>query len=134
MQENTTTGNREEKRSELRKVLDRYYSVEFKLKEIGSLYHFKLRDLSSKSLGILLYHFKLRDLSSKSLGILVNEDSAVLEHLAVNDILKMKYYPPEASSSAEFLTTKIIHITKKENGSFKGHFLIGLLIIEKHEI
>ncbi|OEU63481.1 MAG: hypothetical protein BA867_12295 [Desulfobacterales bacterium S5133MH16] len=115
MQENTTTGNREEKRSELRKVLDRYYSVEFKLKETGGL-----------------YHFKLRDLSSKSLGILVNEDSAVLEHLAVNDILKMKYYPPEASSSAEFLTTKIIHITKKEHGSFKGHFLIGLLIIEKH--
>ena len=115
MQENTTTGNREEKRSELRKVLDRYYSVEFKLKETGGL-----------------YHFKLRDLSSKSLGILVNEDSAVLDHLAVNDILKMKYYPPEASSSAEFLTTKIIHITKKEHGSFKGHFLIGLLIKEKH--
>lgn len=114
MQENTALGNPEEKRSEVRKVLDRYYSVEFKLKETGSL-----------------YHFKLRDLSSKSLGILVNEGSAVLEHLTVNDILKMKYYPPEASSSAEFLTTKIIHITKKERGSFKGHFLIGLLILDK---
>ena len=117
MQENTPTDNREEKRSELRKVLDRYYSVEFKLKETGSL-----------------YHFKLRDLSSDGLGILVNEDSAVLEHLTVNEILKMKYYPPEASSSAEFLETKIKHITKKEQGSFKGHFLIGLLIIEKHAL
>ena len=117
MQENTTTGNRKEKRSESRKVLDRYYSVEFKLKETGGL-----------------YHFKLRDLSSKSLGILVNEDSAVLEHLTVNEILKMKYYPPEASSSAEFLKTKIIHITKKEHGAFRGHFLIGLLIIEKHPL
>ncbi|MGD9105782.1 MAG: hypothetical protein PVH55_09865 [Desulfobacterales bacterium] len=117
MQENTSTSTREERRSELRKVLKRYYSVEFKLKETGNL-----------------YHFKLRDLSSKSLGILVNANSAVLEHLTVNDILEMKYYPPEASGSAEFLKTKVIHITKKEHGSFKGHFLIGLLIIEKHTL
>ena len=117
MKENTNTVEPEEKRSELRKVLDRYYSVEFKLKETGSL-----------------YHFKLRDISSNSLGILVNEDSAVLEYLKVNDILKMKYYPPEASSSAEFLKTKVIHITKKDGESFKGHFLIGLSIIEKQTL
>jgi len=117
MKENTNTVKHEEKRFELRKVLDRYYSVEFKLKETGHL-----------------YHFKLRDLSSKSLGILVNKDSAVLKYLKVNDTLKMKYYPPEASSSAEFLKTKVIHITKKDHGSFKGHFLIGLLIMEKQPI
>ena len=117
MQENTHTDEHEEKRSQLRKILDRYYSVEFKLKETGSV-----------------YHFKLRDLSSSGLGILVNEDSAVLEHLSVNEIIKMKYYPPEASSSAEFFKTKIKHITKKERGSFKGHFLIGFLIIEKYAL
>jgi hypothetical protein len=117
MKENTTTVRPEEKRAELRKVLNRYYSVEFKLKETGTL-----------------YHFKLRDLSSNSLGILVNEDSAVMEYLKVNDILEMKYYPPEASSSAEILKTKIIHITKKDGESFKGHFLIGLSIIEKQTL
>jgi hypothetical protein len=117
MKENTTKVRLEEKRAELRKVLKRYYSVEFKLKETGTF-----------------YHFKLRDLSSNSLGILVNEDSAVMEHLKVNDILEMKYYPPEASSSAEILKTKIIHITKKDGESFKGHFLIGLSIIEKHAL
>ncbi|MEA1948568.1 MAG: hypothetical protein U9N83_14840 [Thermodesulfobacteriota bacterium] len=117
MKEKTTSVKPEEKRAEVRKVLDRYYSVEFKLKETGNL-----------------YHFKLRNISSNSLGILVNEDSAVLEYLKVNDILKMKYYPPEAASSAEFLKTQIIHITKKDGESFKGHFLIGLLIIEKQTI
>ena len=116
MQKNTPTDHRKEKRFDFRTALDRYYSVEFKLKQTGSL-----------------YHFKLRDLSSKGLGILVNEDSAVLKHLAVNDILNMKYYQPDASTSAEFLKTKIIHITKKERGSFKGHFLIGLLIIERYD-
>ena len=115
MKKNTPPGHREEKRVDFRTTLERYYSVEFKLKQTGTL-----------------YHFKLRDLSLRGLGILVNEESAVLEHLAVNDILNMKYYPPDASTSAEFLKTKIIHITKKEQGSFKGHFLIGLLIIEKY--
>ena len=117
MKQNTNTVEPEEKRSELRKVLDTYYSVEFQLKETGTI-----------------YHFKLRDISSNSLGILVNEDSAVMEYLKVNDILQMKYYPPEASSSAEILKTKIIHITKKEGESFKGHFLIGLSIIEKQTL
>jgi hypothetical protein len=117
MKENTTTVEPEEKRAELRKVLKRYYSVEFKLKETGTL-----------------YHFKLRDISSNSLGILVNEDSAVLEYLKVNDTLKMKYYPPEASGLAEFLKTQIIHITKKDGVSFKGHFLIGLSILEKQSL
>ena len=117
MKENTNTVKSEEKRAEIRKVLNRYYSVEFQLKETGTL-----------------YHFKLRDIASNSLGILVNEDSAVLEYLKVNDTLKMKYYPPDASGSAEFLKTQIIHITKKGGESFKGHFLIGLSILEKQTL
>ncbi len=117
MKKNTTTGNPEEKRSELRTVLNRFYSVEFQLKGTGNL-----------------YHFKLRDISSKGLGILVNEDSAVLQHLKVSDILGMKYYPPESSSPPEFLKTQVMHISKKEEEPFKGHFLIGLSIIEKQPI
>jgi hypothetical protein len=97
--------------------LDRYYSVEFQLKGTGNL-----------------YQFKLRDISSKGLGILVNEDSAVLQHLRVGDTLDMKYYPPETSSPAEFLKTHVIHITKKKQKPFKGHFTIGLSIIEKQTI
>ena len=117
MRKKTTTGNPEEKRSELRTVLNRFYSVEFQLKGTGNL-----------------YQFKLRDISSKGLGILVNEDSAVLQHLKVSDILGMKYYPPESSSPAEFLKTQVMHISKKEEEPFKGHFLIGLLIIEKQPL
>ncbi|MBW2574678.1 MAG: hypothetical protein JRC89_10635 [Deltaproteobacteria bacterium] len=117
MKKNTSTDNPEEKRSELRTVLNRFYSVEFKLKGTGNL-----------------YQFKLRDISSKGQGILVNEDSAVLQHLKVKDMLGMKYYPPEASSPSEFLKTQVIHISKKEDEPFKGHFLIGLSIIEKQPI
>ncbi len=69
MKENTATGNLKEKRSELRTVLKKFYSVEFQLKGTGNL-----------------YQFKLRNISSKGLGILVNEDSAILQHLKVSDI------------------------------------------------
>jgi len=53
--------------------------------------------------------------------------------------MKIGHWPsgfttPEASSSAKSLKTKIIPITKKERGSFKGHFLIGLSIIEKYAV
>ena len=117
MKQKTATGNPEEKRSELRTVLNRFYSVEFQLKGTGNL-----------------YQFKLRDISSKGLGILVNEDSAVLQHLKVSDIVDMKYYPPESSSPAEFLKTQVMHISKKKEEPFQGHFLIGLLIIEKQPL
>ena len=117
MKKKTTNGNPEEKRSELRIVLNRFYSVEFQLKGTGNL-----------------YQFKLRDISSKGLGILVNEDSAVLQHLKVSDVLSMKYYSQEVSNPAEFLKTQVIHISKKKEEPFKGHFLIGFSIIEKQPI
>ncbi len=117
MKENTATGNLEEKRSELRTVLNKFYSVEFQLKGTGNL-----------------YQFKIRNISSKGLGILVKEDSAILQHLKVSDILGMKYYPHEVSNPAEFLKTQVIHISKKKEEPFKGHFLIGLSIIAKQPI
>ena len=117
MKDNTITDHPEERKSEPRIVLDQYYSVEFRLKETGNI-----------------YQFKLRDMSSKGLGILVNENSAVLKHLKVGAMLDMKYYPPEASGPAEYLKTRIMHITKKEETPFKGHFLMGLLIIEKQAL
>ena len=107
----------EDRRPESRTILDRYYSVEFRLQETGNV-----------------YQFKLRDMSSKGLGILVNKDSAVLKHLKVKDTVDMKYIPPELTGSSESLKTKIAHITQKDDESFKGNFLIGLLITEREII
>lgn len=103
-----------DRRPESRTILDRYYSVEFQLQDTGNV-----------------YQFKLRDMSSKGLGILVNKDSAVLKHLKVGDTLDMKYIPPESAGLSESLKTQIAHITQKDNEPFKGHFVIGLLITER---
>ena len=41
----------------------------------------------------------------------------------------MKYYDPGPVSEPEYRTTAIRHITKSEDGRFKGHYLIGLEIL-----
>ena len=76
-----------------------------------------------------VHQFKVRDVSPSGMGILVNENSAVLEHLKINDVLEMKYNPTDSSNSPEYLKTEIRHITKLEEGKFKGHYLVGMLII-----
>jgi hypothetical protein len=113
MKENSENNNIEEKRSESRRIVERYYSVEFFLKDHP------------------IYQFKLRDISSKGLCILVNESSAVLKLLKVGDTLKTKYNPPVTSGPPESLNTQIMHITKNVEEPFAGHVLIGLLIKEK---
>ena len=114
MKTNSYDNSSQDRRPESRTILDRYYSVEFRLKDTGNV-----------------YQFKLRDMSSKGLGILVNKDSAVLKHLKVRDTLDMKYIPPESAGASESLKTQIAHITQKNEEPFKGHFLIGLLITER---
>ena len=117
MKTNSSKNNLVDRRPESRTILDRYYSVEFQLQDTGNV-----------------YKFKLRDMSSKGLGILVNKDSAVLRHLKVGDSLNMKYIPPESAGASESLKTNIAHITQKDEEPFKGHFLIGLLITEREII
>ncbi|MBC8200161.1 MAG: PilZ domain-containing protein [Desulfobacterales bacterium] len=102
-----------ERRSEPRKMIDKYFRVE--LSKDG-LTHF--------------YNFKLRDISSKGMCILVKEGSDVLKSLKVGDILDMKYYTEEHSSQPQQFKTKIKYITKDHQERFKGHCLVGLSIIE----
>ena len=106
-------GKGPEKRSEPRKILDQYFSVEFSI---------------SKMLPV--HQFKVRDISPSGIGILVNESSAVLERLKVGDVLEMKYNPRDSSDLPEYLRTEIGHITKIEQGQYKGHYLVGMLTLE----
>lgn len=115
--EQDTSGNRDdEKRSEQRKRVDKYYSVEFMVKDLGRV-----------------YQFKIWDLSSKGMCILVKDDSKVLEHLNVGEVVKMKYYQEEQLQPVEHFETKVKHITKEESGRFKGHHMIGLSINKDSE-
>jgi len=105
-----------EKRSESRSIIDRYYSVEFSIREAA-----------------YVYQFKIWDISPKGICVLVKEDSDLLNYLKVGDIFNLKYYTTDSSRPTEYLKTEIKHITKDDTGRFKELYLVGLSILEKQD-
>jgi len=110
------TENFIEKRSESRSIIDRYHSVEFSIRH--SAY---------------AYQFKIWDMSPKGICVLVKEDSDLLNHLKVGDILSLKYYSTDSSKPTEYLKTEIRHITKDDTGRFKEVYSVGLSTLEDQE-
>ena len=108
-------GRKTERRSEARKVLDRHFSVEFSVNRM-----------------LPIHQFRVRDVSPTGLGILVNEGSAVLEHLKVGQVLEVRFNPKDPSDPPESLNTEIRHITKMEHGPYRGHYLVGMLVLERN--
>ena len=101
-----------ERRSEKRDEAERYYSVQFTTEGLASF-----------------YQFKLWNISTKGMCILVKEDSEVLKHLSVGDTLEMTYYLTDSQGAQETRKTQIKHITLNEDGRFQGHFMVGLSIL-----
>ena len=95
--------------------VDQYYSVEISLEGL----HY-------------LHQFKLWHMAESSMCFLVREDSEILGFLNVGDIIKMKFYRLDTLPATELLDTEIRLITKKEQGRYKGHYIIGLAI-QPHE-
>ena len=100
-------------RSESRTIVDKYYSVEFAIED-----------------SVFLYQFKIWNISSQGLCVIVREDSRVLDYIKVGDILDMKYYLIDSEKRTEYLKTEIRHITKDDQGRFKGHYIMGLSILK----
>ena len=111
MEEKTAVDNFTEIKSELRTILDKYYSVQFSLSKMDPT-----------------YLFKLRDISSNGLCILVKQDSTVFRQLNEGDILDMEYNPTRSSGPTKLLKTQIT--SKNCYDRFKGHSLIELMIID----
>jgi len=105
-----------DRRSEPRFPASHYYSVEL-----------STRDLN------LSYQFKIWNMASKSMCVLVKEDSEILSRLKVGDVLEMTYYSGSVTQPTEHLKTEIKHITKDEGGKFRGHYLVGISILNHHD-
>jgi len=111
MKEKTAVDNFTEIKSELRTILDKYYSVQFSLSKMDPT-----------------YLFKLRDISSNGLCILVKQDSTVFRQLNEGDILDMEYNPTRSSGPTKLFKTQIT--SKNCYDRFKGHSLVELMIID----
>lgn len=104
------------RRSEPRIIVDEFYSIQFFLKEMSAT-----------------YEFKLWDISSHGLCILIKNDSDILSALKVGDTLKVKYHPIMQSDETTINKTEIRHITPGEVYPFENYTLVGLMIIESSE-
>jgi hypothetical protein len=101
-----------ERRSINRSRVDQYNIVEFSVEGVAHLYQFKIWNISPLGVGVLVTH-----------------DSEVLKRIKVGDILDMKYYRQQPSEQPEQLKTEIKHITRDDQGRFKGNYLVGLSIL-----
>lgn len=99
-----------DRRTELRETLDPFYSVELAIE--GSCAR---------------YQFKLRNISTKGLCIVVRGDSAVMEKLAVGDVFIVKLYQDSEPHSVKSASAQIRHITEQNEGRYEGHCLVGLV-------
>jgi len=117
MNQDGKNSNQKENRGDARKVIDKYYSLEFSVEELAPV-----------------FQFKIWNISEKGMCILVREDSMIIEHIKVGQRFKMKYYPTDLLGPAEILETEVRHITKDEKGRFKGHYLLGLMILGRQPV
>ena len=109
MEENFT-----EKRSEPRKKADEYSSVEFITSDF-----------------IPAHLFVVYNVAPTGIGIIVKEGSAALKHLKVGRIMEVKFtLSSKVRGGFENSKVEVTHITKDDKDRFKGHYLIGLSILE----
>jgi hypothetical protein len=101
-----------EQRPEPRRPAEDYHYVEFQVKRPGPI-----------------YQFKIWNISDHGLCILIKDTSDILNKINIDDVLTMNFHENNPKGLARSLNTKIVHITKKETGKFKGHFLAGLSVI-----
>jgi len=99
--------------SEPKKCVDQYYSVEFAIEGLESA-----------------YQFKIWNKTSTHMSILVKENSDVLPQLKVGDTLNMRYYSDNLIHPSECLETAIRRITRNDRGRLKGHYLVGLELLQ----
>jgi len=105
-----------ERRSETRKQVDQYYTVEF------------LND------GLDGTHLlKIWNRSPKSMCLLVKENSDILPRLKVGDTLKMICYPRDSLYPRVYLGAVIQHISKKDQRRLNDHYLVGLETLKRQD-
>ena len=92
--------------------LNKYYSVEITIDGLE-----------------YVYQYKIWNMESKSMFVLVKGNSGILPWLKVGDILNMKYYSTDIVHPFENLDTEIQYITHQTQGRLQGHYLVSLRLL-----
>ena len=91
---------------------EQYHSVEFSFDDSADI-----------------YQFRIWGVDSTPLSILIKQDSTIISRLQVGQVLNTRYYSNNSSYPSECMKTVVQHITKKDKGRLKGHYLAELEIL-----
>ena len=104
---------KDERRSGERKIADTKYSAIVRIS------------------GVPIYQLKLKDISQRGTCLIAKEDSAILRHLEIGQELEMRYHYRNGPRSEVNYMSEIRHVTRADEGRYKGHFFIGTRIVSK---
>jgi hypothetical protein len=77
-----------------------------------------------------VYQSKIWKIPLKGLFFLVKEGSSVLNHLRTGDEIKARYTLINQRKPGDYVKTRIRYIIREQTGRFRGHYLVGLSMIE----
>jgi hypothetical protein len=81
--------------------------------------------------GVPIYQLKLKDISRSGTCLVVKENSAILEYFKIGQALEIRYHYRNGPKSGVHYMCEIRHVTKAEQGRYRGHFFIGTRIVSK---
>ncbi len=76
------------------------------------------------------YQFRLREINDNQGCFFISENSSILKILDTGSILDMKYWTADKTRTVKYVTAKINGIAKQSHEPFKGHYKVGLSIME----
>ena len=84
--------------------------------------------------GIPIHRFILRDISRNGTCFLVAEDSTILRHLRVGMEIEIQFHLGSSRQPQEFHRSEIVHITRANEGRFKGYCFVGVRIVSRFKV
>ena len=80
-----------------------------------------------------IYQFKLWRSECNQVFLLIKDNSTLLRHLKVGNILPMTYHCCEAAMQTEVCNTQIENIVNEQEGRFRGHHRVELAIVPREK-
>lgn len=84
--------------------------------------------------GIPIHQFELRDISRNGTCFLVAEDSSILRHLHAGMEIEIQFHLLANGQPSEFHRSEIMHITRANQGRFKGYCFVGVRIVSRLKV
>lgn len=78
------------------------------------------------------HQFRIWNTEPSSIFVVVKQSSRILDRLKVGDTMKMTYHTKDAFCPTRTMPTRIRHITREDEGPFRGHCLVGLAVADSY--